>query len=117
MAPQGAERTAQNSGQIEDLDRKARRLVGFSLFLLAVFVAVDAVWTLWHREKPEPSFVGIALTAVSIGVMWWLARAKRRAARVLGERVHGSPHVEYRLDRRERAKWSGRSSSDLGPRA
>jgi divalent metal cation (Fe/Co/Zn/Cd) transporter len=82
-----AERTARNHGEIEDLDRTARKLVGLSLFLLAVFVAVDAVWTLWHREKPEPSFVGIALTSVSIGVMWWLARAKRRAARVLGSRA------------------------------
>jgi hypothetical protein len=63
-----AERTARNRGEIEDLDRKARKLVGLSLFLLALFVAVDAVWTLWDRATPEPSFVGIALTAVSIGV-------------------------------------------------
>lgn len=82
-----AERTARNHREIEDFDRKARKLVGMSLFLLAAFVAVDALWTLWHREKPQPTLVGLALTTVSIGVMWWLARAKRRVARLLGSRA------------------------------
>ena len=82
-----AERASRDHAGIEELDRKARRLVGLSLFLLAAFVVVDSLWTLWHRERPEPSFVGIALTAVSVGIMWWLARAKRRVAHVLGSRA------------------------------
>ena len=79
-----AERSSRDHAEIEELDRRARKLVGLSLFLLAAFVVTDSAWTLGHRERPEPSFVGIALTSVSIGVMWWLARAKRRVARVLG---------------------------------
>jgi divalent metal cation (Fe/Co/Zn/Cd) transporter len=82
-----AERSARDHGEIEALDRKARKLVGLSLFLLAAFVAGDSAWTLWQREKPQPSFIGIGLTAVSIGVMWWLARAKRRVAHALGSRA------------------------------
>jgi divalent metal cation (Fe/Co/Zn/Cd) transporter len=82
-----AERTSRNHEEIEEIDRKARKLVGLSLFLLAAFVVVDSAWTLWRRERPEPSLVGIAVTAVSIGVMWWLARAKRRVAHVLGSRA------------------------------
>lgn len=72
---------------IERLDRRAHRLVGLSLFLLAAYVAGDALWMLWRRERPEPSPVGIALTALSLGVMVWLARAKRRAAARLASRA------------------------------
>ena len=72
---------------IERLDRRAHRLVGLSLFLLAAWVALDAGWTLWRREKPEPSLPGMVLTAVSIVVMLLLARAKRRAAAALQSRA------------------------------
>ena len=82
-----AERASRNHEGVDEIDRKARKLVGLSLFLLAAFVVVDSAWTLWRRERPEPSLVGIALTAVSIGVMWWLARAKLRIARALGSRA------------------------------
>ena len=82
-----AERNARDAEEVEHLDRKARKLVGLSLFLLAAFVILDSAWTLWHRERPQPSLVGIALTAVSIGVMWWLAQSKRRVARILKSRA------------------------------
>ena len=72
---------------VERLDRQAHRLVGASLFLLAAYVTFDAANALWRREAPTQSPVGIALTVVSIGVMLWLARAKRRAATALGSRA------------------------------
>lgn len=80
------QRGRRSHAEVEALDRRAHRLVGISLFLLAAFVAVDAARTLWFRERPEPSLVGIVLTSVSLVVMWWLARAKRRAAADLGSR-------------------------------
>jgi divalent metal cation (Fe/Co/Zn/Cd) transporter len=82
-----AERASRTEDEIERLEQKARKLVGLSLFLLAAFVAADSSWTLWRGARPEPSIVGIALTAVSIGVMAWLARSKRRLALVLGSRA------------------------------
>lgn len=82
-----AERRAVDRAEVERLDRRAHRLVGVSLFLLAAFVVVEAIRTLVFAERPEPSIVGIALTAVSILVMMWLARAKRRAAGLLGSRA------------------------------
>jgi divalent metal cation (Fe/Co/Zn/Cd) transporter len=82
-----AERKAADVAAIERLDRTAHRLVGASLFALAVYITADAVWTLWTRERPHPSVVGIALTSISLIVMWWLARAKRRAATALGSRA------------------------------
>jgi divalent metal cation (Fe/Co/Zn/Cd) transporter len=82
-----AERKAADVAAIERLDRTAHRLVGASLFALAVYITADAVWTLWTQERPHPSVVGIALTSISLIVMWWLARAKRRAATALGSRA------------------------------
>jgi divalent metal cation (Fe/Co/Zn/Cd) transporter len=83
----GAERRGLDEEEIERLDRRARRLVGASLFLLATYIAGDAALALWRRERPAASFLGIGLTVVSIIAMQWLARAKRRAATVLGSRA------------------------------
>jgi divalent metal cation (Fe/Co/Zn/Cd) transporter len=72
---------------IEAIERRAERLVGASFFLLAAYITFDAITTILAQEKPEASPVGIALTALSIGVMLWLARAKRRVATALGSRA------------------------------
>jgi divalent metal cation (Fe/Co/Zn/Cd) transporter len=83
--------SAEQRGLAEDaterLDRRAHRLVGASLFLLAAWVAFDATRSLWAGDRSDASPVGIALTAVSIVTMLWLARAKRRAAAALGSRA------------------------------
>jgi divalent metal cation (Fe/Co/Zn/Cd) transporter len=81
-----AERRALDHEAIERLERRAERLVAWSLFLLAAYLTVDALLTLWNQERPEASPAGIAITTLSIGVMWWLARAKRRTAVALGSR-------------------------------
>jgi len=82
-----AERHDMSGAEIEKLDRRARKLVAVSLFLLAAWVAFDGVRSLWEREQPEASLVGILLTTVSIFVMLWLGRSKRRAAAALGSRA------------------------------
>lgn len=76
-----------SDGDIERMDRRAHRLVGLSLFALAAWVAFDATRALIFAERPDPSVAGIVLTAVSVVVMLWLARAKRRAASALGSRA------------------------------
>ncbi|MDQ2935066.1 MAG: cation transporter [Chloroflexota bacterium] len=72
---------------IERFERRAERLVGISFCALAAYIVFDAMTTLLNEERPDASPIGIALTAVSIGVMLWLARAKRRAAAELGSRA------------------------------
>lgn len=37
--------------------------------------------------RPAPSPAGVVLSALSLGVMWWLARAKRRTTIALGSRA------------------------------
>jgi len=82
-----AEARSSDAEQIERLDRRARKLVGLSLFLLAAYIAFDAARALLTGERPEPTIVGICVTALSLAVMWWLARSKRRTARGLASRA------------------------------
>ena len=82
-----AERRGADEHAVERLERRAQRLVGASLVALAAFVAVDAALTLWSGERPQPSVAGIAVTAISLAVMWWLARAKHRTAVAIGSRA------------------------------
>ena len=73
----------------EHVERRALQLVGWSFLLLAAYVAVDASRSLWLRESPDRSTVGIILAAVSLVVMPLLARAKRRvAARISSRALH-----------------------------
>ena len=82
-----AERRAIDHERIETIERRAQRLVAASLVGLAAYITVDAVTTLVGGERPEPSPVGVGVAALSLGVMWWLARAKRRTAIALGSRA------------------------------
>lgn len=68
-------------------EQLALKLVGVSFFLLAAYVAFDAVKSLLAREAPEESRVGIALAALSLIVMPLLARAKRRIAAQISSRA------------------------------
>ncbi len=82
-----AERRATDETRIEQVERRAQRLVAASLVLLAAYIAYDSITSLLAGERPEPSPVGLALAIVSLIVMWWLARAKRRSGIALGSRA------------------------------
>ncbi len=77
----------QNVERVERVERRAERIVGVSFLLLAAYVAFEAVRTLLAGEQPDPSPVGIVLTALSILVMLWLARAKRQTGDALQSRA------------------------------
>lgn len=72
-----------------DLQHRARaehatlRIVGWCFLALALYVAADSAKTLWLREIPAVSVVGIVLTGLSLVIMPILARAKRRVASAL----------------------------------
>lgn len=72
---------------IERIERRAEQILAISFFALAAYVAYDAATALLNQERPDASLVGIGLATVSIGVMLWLARAKRRTAAELGSRA------------------------------
>ena len=60
----------------EAVEQRALRLIGVTFFVLAAFIAAESIRALITQDEPAVSAVGIALTALSIVVMQWLARAK-----------------------------------------
>jgi divalent metal cation (Fe/Co/Zn/Cd) transporter len=71
----------------ERVERVTHRVIGASFLVLAAYVAVDSVTTLWVREAPEASPVGLVILVLSVLVMPVLARAKRGVARALRSRA------------------------------
>lgn len=68
----------------EAAEARAQKLVGVSFFLLAPYIAVDAILTLANNSHPETSWVGVALAAGSIVFMPLLGRAKTTLGAQLG---------------------------------
>lgn len=65
-------------------EKRTLRIIGASFLALAAYVAIDAAHSLWMREHPERSMMGIAISAFSAVSMPILARRKRAIAITLG---------------------------------
>ena len=65
-------------------ERLALRLIAISFFALGSYVAVRAAIDLASRAEPDSSAVGIAVAALSLIVMPFLARMKRRTGEAMG---------------------------------
>ena len=65
-------------------ERRAQKLVALQFFLLAPYVAVEALHKLVTGEQAETSWLGIALVTSSLVGMPLLGIAKRRLADTLG---------------------------------
>jgi divalent metal cation (Fe/Co/Zn/Cd) transporter len=70
--------------RLERAERRVHRFVGATFLALATYVGAQSVSTLWGREAPGVSWIGIALAAVSLVVMPLVAWGKLRAAREIG---------------------------------
>lgn len=68
----------------EDREQTALRVIAFSFFALAAYVAVESIRALTGFGEARHSTMGIALAAVSLVVMPVLSWAQRRAGRELG---------------------------------
>jgi divalent metal cation (Fe/Co/Zn/Cd) transporter len=71
----------------ERAERGTVRVVGGCFLALAAYIGYESLRSLWFRERPAPSAVGIVIAALSLIVMPLLARAKRRIAVALGSRT------------------------------
>jgi divalent metal cation (Fe/Co/Zn/Cd) transporter len=54
---------------------------------LAIYVTVESATTLWQREAPQASPVGLVILILSVLIMPLIARASRKVARALGSRA------------------------------
>jgi divalent metal cation (Fe/Co/Zn/Cd) transporter len=79
-------RFAERRSLSEEAELRAEKLVAVSFFLLAPYVAFEALGTLISGEHPETSVVGIALSATSLVLMPYLGVAKKR----IGTRLDSS---------------------------
>lgn len=66
----------------EHKERRAAKIAGGLLFLLAGFVVLASLLALLGRVDPRPSPLGIALLILAAAIMPWLAKEKRRLAMV-----------------------------------
>jgi divalent metal cation (Fe/Co/Zn/Cd) transporter len=71
-------------------EERAQKLVAVQFFILAPYIAVEAIRALVNSSHPDESMVGIALAASSLVVMPLLGRAKRRIGTGIGSSATAS---------------------------
>lgn len=71
----------------KELERKAVKLVACSFFLLAAYVAYEAVEKLYGGIRPEGSLIGVVITLISILIMRSLAKKKLELGKRIGSRA------------------------------
>lgn len=77
----------QDDQEHTERETAALRLVGLSFLALAAWVGYDAVASIIRSEPPSASPVGIAVAALSLVIMPWLAHRKRQVAGDLESRA------------------------------
>jgi divalent metal cation (Fe/Co/Zn/Cd) transporter len=68
----------------ETRERRALRLIAFSFFALAGYVAFESVRSLIGGDQAESSTVGIVIAALSLVIMPLLSWGQRRTGQALG---------------------------------
>lgn len=81
----------------ERREQRALKVIAVSFFLLAACLCIDGLWNLVTGARPRSSPVGVALTGVSLIVMFLLARAKRAVGEALGNRLVLADAADTRL--------------------
>jgi divalent metal cation (Fe/Co/Zn/Cd) transporter len=64
-------------------ERTALRVTGAAFYLLAVGLAMTAVYNLFTAHKPATTLPGLIISVISIVMMWALVQGKRRVGRAL----------------------------------
>jgi hypothetical protein len=65
---------------LEVADPRPRQLLAFLRFGLSACLVIAAAVVVWQRAHPRPTVAGIAVTVLTLGVTYQLARAKKRSA-------------------------------------
>jgi divalent metal cation (Fe/Co/Zn/Cd) transporter len=68
----------------ENAERRAARIAGVLLLVLALYVAATSVITLLGYSEPKPSYLGIVILMAAAAIMPWLARQKRQLSSATG---------------------------------
>ena len=68
----------------ENIERKATKLVGYTFFVLAIYVLYESIDKLVFQETPDPSLLGIIIAIVSLIIMPVLFYQKYKTGKALG---------------------------------
>ena len=68
----------------EHAERRASRIAGMLLFVLAALVVATSALTLLGFSEPKPTYLGIAILIAATSIMPWLAKEKRRLSAATG---------------------------------
>jgi divalent metal cation (Fe/Co/Zn/Cd) transporter len=74
------------AGDRERIERRALHLVGYTFWVLGVWVLYESGRSLYLAERADPTLIGIGIIVLSLIVMPLLFLAKRRTAAALGSR-------------------------------
>jgi len=66
---------------------RALKLTGISFYILSIGLSAGIIINLINHHRPETTFWGIVIALMSIVVMVWLMRAKKR----IGEQLNSEP--------------------------
>jgi divalent metal cation (Fe/Co/Zn/Cd) transporter len=66
---------------LEHTERRASRIVGWALYALALYILLNATFSLVTRARPEENWAGLGLAIAAVLVMPILWRLKLRVAR------------------------------------
>jgi divalent metal cation (Fe/Co/Zn/Cd) transporter len=77
-------RFAASRSASEAAERHAQKFIAISFYLLAAYVGIESVRSLFTGERPDPSWLGIGLSIVTLITMPPLAIAKARIGEKLG---------------------------------
>ncbi len=78
----------------ERAEQRASKIGGALLLVLAAYVVIGAVWSLWTKRAEEFSTPGLLVALVAIPTMYFLARRKIAIAEQIGSRALRADAVE-----------------------
>jgi divalent metal cation (Fe/Co/Zn/Cd) transporter len=81
----------------EHAERRAARVAGVLLFVLAACVVATSVMALLGYSEPKPTFLGLAILVAAAVVMPSLAKEKRRLSRATGSAALRADAVQSAL--------------------
>jgi divalent metal cation (Fe/Co/Zn/Cd) transporter len=74
------------SKEEEKIEKRAVRLVGYTFFILAFYIAFESIKKLYQLEAPNPSILGIIIAILSIIIMPILSHMKYQTGKSLESR-------------------------------
>jgi divalent metal cation (Fe/Co/Zn/Cd) transporter len=80
----GIEARGADPETVERSERRVHRFIGGTFLALALYVLVQASWTLWHQDAVSESTVGIILAVASLVIMPLVAWGKLHVAKTIG---------------------------------